>query len=125
MFAKAALITLFASAVLGTPTASAPANTWQVTNFNLGDDTGNGYTYSFNIQTTADDSEYFNTFCTGSTVQAGRLPCVDPAVTAVVWSTGIVDGVEGFELHAAFGDEKGSIAVPPNTTSFGLYGYSS
>ncbi|RFU30438.1 hypothetical protein B7463_g5925, partial [Scytalidium lignicola] len=126
MFAKTALVALFASSVaLALPTSGTPSNTWQVTYFSLGDDTGNGLKYAFDIQTTADDTEKFAAYCSGSTVQAGLLPCSDPAVTAVVWSTGIVNGVEGFELHAAFGKETGSVPIPPATRSFGLYAYES
>jgi hypothetical protein len=127
MSIKATLVAFFASSVaLALPTATTPApNVWEVTNFALSDNTGNGFTYAFNIQTTADDTDRFTTLCTGSTVQAGLMPCEDPAVTAVVWSTGAVNGVEGFELHAAFENEKGSIQVPSGVSSFGLYGYSS
>ncbi|KAH8809360.1 hypothetical protein F5884DRAFT_753846 [Xylogone sp. PMI_703] len=117
---KTALAVLFASSVA---LAAQPPSTWQVTDFSLGDDTGNGLTYSFTIQSTADETDNFKASCTGSTAQASLLPCSDPAVTAVVWSTGVVNGVQGFELHAAYGNEKGEIAVPPNTSSFGLYAY--
>jgi hypothetical protein len=125
MFVKTALIALCASPMaLALPTATGPAsNVWEVTNFSLTDNTGNGLTYSFDIQATADDTDKFATSCTGSTVQAALSPCVIQAVSAVVWSTGVVNGVEGFGLHAAFGDEKGSIQVPSGATSFGLYGY--
>lgn len=127
MSIKATLVALFASSVaLALPTVITPApNVWEVTNFALSGNTGNGLTYAFDIQATADDTDKFITSCTGSTVQAGLMPCLDPTVTAVVWSTGVVRGVEGFELHAAFESEKGSIQVPSGVSSFGLYGYSS
>lgn len=120
MFAKTALLALAASSV----TFASPLKpresptTWTVSNYALTNPTGNGYTYSFQISGEAPDGG-FNTLCTGSTVQAGLGPCVqNTAVTAVVHSTGVVNGVEGFELQAAFAGATGNIAVPEGETSF-------
>jgi hypothetical protein len=122
MYAKTALFALAASTVaFALPSAITrreSPTTWQVSNFELTNDTGNGFTYTFQISGEAPDGG-FNTLCTGSTVQAGLGPCVqNTAVTAVVHSTGVVNGVEGFELQAAFAGATGSVQVPEGETSF-------
>jgi hypothetical protein len=112
------LLVLLAS-VLATalPSRESPT-TWQVANYDLSNDTGNGYTYSFQLSGEAPDCG-FNTLCTGSTVQAGAAPCVqNSALTAAVYSTGSVDGVEGFELQAAFEGATGEVQVPAGESSF-------
>jgi hypothetical protein len=120
MFAKAFLaLPLLASLTLASPlkTRESPT-TWTVSNYELTNDTGNGFTYTFQISGEAPDGG-FNTLCTGSTVQAGLGPCVqNTAVTAVVHSTGVVNGVEGFELQAAFAGATGEIEVPAGETTF-------
>ena len=123
MFAKFSLLALAASTVaFALPSSSVfrreSPTTWQVSNYQLTNPTGNGYTYSFQISGEAPDGG-FNTLCTGSTVQAGLLPCVqNTAVTAVVHSTGTVNGVQGFELSAAFAGATGEVQVPAGETSF-------
>ena len=120
MFARTALLALVASSVaFASPLkARESPTTWQVSDFELTNDTGNGFTYTFQISGEAPDGG-FNTVCTGSTVQAGLGPCVqNTAVTAVVHSTGVVNGVQGFELQAAFAGATGDIAVPAGETSF-------
>jgi hypothetical protein len=123
MFTKIAVLALSASSLAFALPSSAPARresptTWQVSNYELTNDTGNGWTYTFQISGEAPDGG-FNTECTGSTVQAGLAPCVqNTAVTAVVHSTGIVNGVEGFELQAAFATATGEIQVPAGESSF-------
>jgi hypothetical protein len=120
MLAKTALLALAASSVaFASPLKNRESpTTWQVSNYELTNDTGNGYTYTFQISGEAPDGG-FNTLCTGSTVQAGLGSCVqNTAVTAAVHSTGVVNGVEGFELQAAFADATGDIAVPAGETNF-------
>lgn len=60
MFIKTALLTLAASSITFALPSSAPARresptTWQVSNYELTNDTGNGWTYTFQISGEAPD----------------------------------------------------------------------
>jgi hypothetical protein len=105
------ILTSLLSLTLASPlkTRESPT-TWTIADFELTNNTGNGWTYNLQISGEAPFGG-FNTACTGSTVQTGLAPCVqNSAVTAVVHSTGFVNGVEGFELQAGF--ERATAETP-------------